>query len=460
MQLPTLFEYGDLFVQRHPHYVLKSPGTKGWRCVKSKEQPFADKVVSTHLRGIKDVASLGKWYPAHAVLDIDERDVGEVEEIRDKLGLNNNNSFLCESESPNSWHVIFRPIYNKKPPTLRLLDAILKPFTREHGIEIFPQARKACRLPFGPRQGIVIPGYELIKKWEEKLYWFTKLDEYDLVSVPSHQIYLPLDDLTCVGRVSAYSEGRELLDTGLQASSTRNESQFQVLYYLWRQNVPIDMAESVCWQWIQKMHNGFSSDIRTNPRQVKKEIGRQASCIWSHYSLPDGAHNHHFGYLAKDDIGDIFGTVRGSLPKARFLFGLVKFFYPRRLRKESSVHTNLLVQWSSRDTYLKRIEELRSMGLVERGNYYQVKGRAKEIALNWNYKHPEGRILVDDRAPDSLETTIQAVLEPEETRAILKASDVDKRHLSQYLKSIYEYRGHQNSKHIINNPTPSGLLVA
>jgi len=433
----TLLDYRSTFVQGWPSYITKSIGKKKWTTFNASKIPLNDIMLQRHLDGKIAIGTPGKWYPGHCLIDFDDIDFRRVEEIRDAMGMNDCNSMICTSESVDSYHLIFRPTYQRKPPTLRLLNDIMQPFAREHGIEMYPQPKKPCRLPFSKIQTILSEDGFLTDTWQQKLYWFNKLDEYDLYKVPHHQQVLDLDIPGRTNKVSASTIGQQLYEHGLQEPSSRHDGQFHVLYYLWRKNMPLDAAIAETFRWIKTKHNGKSKDI-TNLRQVYAEIKRQAIRIYTKYTYPDEAHNTHFGYLTKPDIVDVLHYTDASLPKARALFFLVKYFYPRRLRPQVTVHSDLLVRWSSRDTYQARLREWADMGIVKQGDKYVVGKKAKELVLTWNYRHPESAILVDERAPETLEETLAASYEPEELRALLKQAGMDRRNTSPYLKRVFE----------------------
>ena len=146
-QLGPFRSYVDLFVQRIPRYAVKK--SRSWT---TKNKPLSDRPVQAHLDGQYAVAVLGKWYPEFGILDIDDRQRGTVDEIREKLELDDKNSMLFSSESPDSYHILLKPEYREKPPTIRLLNSAFHNFCDLHQIEIYPQVTRAIRLPFGPRQ--------------------------------------------------------------------------------------------------------------------------------------------------------------------------------------------------------------------------------------------------------------------------------------------------------------------
>ena len=428
-----LKDYTDSFVQRLPSFALKDGKT--WRTV---HRPLTDSRIRTHLTGTAAVASLPKWYPEGAALDVDDRSREYAEEVRSKLGLDEDSSMLCTSESPDSWHVLFRPSYNGRPPTVRLLAEIMQPFAAAHGVEVFPQPDRMFRLPFGPVQRIMDPGRELLSSWNAKFYWWRKLDEFSLSEVPGHQRLLPFEVPAGVEKVGAAVRGEELYHGGLEHAGSRHEAQFYVLDWLWRKNVAFETAVETCFRWICRKHNGYSKDVVQNKKEVAAEIRRQASRIWSTYTLPDTTHNRHHGFITAADLPEIFKIMRGSLPRARFLYHLLKYSYPRHERAVLRIHREVLRTWTDSSTYLKRFEELRAMGLADRREGYRVGMISKAIILKWRYPVDPQAILDDERAPWTLENTIAAAFTAEEARGWLLSSGVDRKSVWRFLRKAFD----------------------
>lgn len=413
-------EYLSTFIQRLPRYAVKPIGKSNWR---TKNKPLSDIPVKAHLNGQYYVGGLGKWYPEFAILDLDNVLKDIAEEIREKLGLDSLNSMLCSSESENSYHILIKPAYKKKPPTIRLLNNILKPFANENGIEVYPQANKAIRLPFGYKQDPLDIEYLHLGSWQQKLYWFNKLDYFDLEGIPYQQLQFDIDVKPEKRiKLSTYQEGRELYHNGLLEPSSRNDSQWKIIYYFWRQNIPLEIAIGLTWHWINRKHNGFSQQIVTSPQSVRKEIQRQAKRIYGNYELkqiyPDSTHNGHNGFITKADIEDIFYISKANLPKAKFLYNLVKYCYPRHSRTFIQLHSDNLKEWSQKG-YMNHLEGLQRKGIVKRYGSYQVDKFSKSIKINWNFRDPGQAILIDERAPEEFRDTIKVCYEPEEFRELL-----------------------------------------
>ncbi|MQY77763.1 MAG: hypothetical protein GH151_00990, partial [Bacteroidetes bacterium] len=281
----NLLSFTYNFVQRIPWYGVKFPGGR-WN---TKNKPLSDRPIIAHLNYKYIIGVLAQWYPHFVILDIDNVPLHMVEHIRELLNLNTNNSMLFTSESPNSYHLFFKPLYNNKPPTVKLIQDVFKLFALKYNIEIFPKTKKVIRLPFGSSQYFIDECYDPLNRedWPMKLYYVNKLDDYDLNSVAFHQLALDLNyQIPASDKIlNTYQEGLLLYQHGLQMPNSRNESQFKVLYTLWRDNVPRDIAVDETYKWLKQKHNGFSKDYPRHPELCKKEIIRQAAIIYIKYEL-------------------------------------------------------------------------------------------------------------------------------------------------------------------------------
>jgi len=450
-----LHEYTGEFVQRLPRFAYKKRGGK-WRTV---HKGLGDRLVEGHLDGKFDVASLGGWYPRFGLIDFDEWSITEVNRVRDAFGLDRDNSLLCTSESPDSYHLIFRPRWNGRPATIRGLHLAMSEACKATGVELFPQATHGVRLPFGRQQMLFEEDVWMVGPWADRLYWFQKLDEYDLGEMPKTQQELPLghgeiDERPLDADASSLkAQGRLLWEYGLQEYNRRHYSQFAVIYYLWRENVPLEMCEEAVNRWIKRKHNGLSEEAnRGRWRTIRQEIKRQVHHIYTKYQLPDTPNNLEFGTVTRLDVPDLFHIADGSLPRARFLHGLVRYLYPRRHRATVNVHSDRLIAWSSYETYLKRLEELQGAGLLERGTSYEIGVRSKQIKLRWPWREPRLIVTEDGRAPRTLEETCKAVYEdPEELRAVLKLTGMQQKQRQRFLKTVYEPNGGGRKQKTYNN---------
>ena len=442
-----LLDYTNTFVQRKPRYGIKYPHIP-WT---SKNYALSNRPITAHLDGDYSVGVLAKWYPGFCIIDIDSRTMEEVEDVRSAIGMNPKNSMLYKTESPDSYHILFRPELKNKPPTACGLQRILGNIGKVNGVEIYPQPNKIVRLPFNPFQKMIDEEYRHIETWEEKFYWFCKLDPVDLESIKHTQSELPL--FTKRKKVIPYTmiDAECLLESGLQGPSSREQSQFIILLSFFRQNMIQEYAEKLTYNWIIKKHNGFSKDI-FNPRSVRDHISRQASRIWGDYymsqTFPDSTHNGHNGFISKQDIEETVGICRASKPMMKFLFQLVKYYYPRRFRDSVRIHSNLLKNWKEFNgdptrqtgarTYLIYISKLENMGILKRCSKYSPGGYSKEIKLNWTWKNSANAVLYDGRSLDGFDETIKLVFNPTDFRALLRASGATRQYAFLMVKRIYE----------------------
>lgn len=431
------------FVQRSPKYAVKMPGAgREWR---TKQKPLSDRPILAHLTGQYAVATVSPWYPSFGVIDIDDAPRNRVHDVLETIGFSDSNSMLCESESPNSYHVYFRPVYNDRPPTVRLLNDVFRQWAARKKVEIYPQATKCFRLPFGPTdKPIAADGGTLNMDVEQKLYWFNKLDEYDLAASPADkQLVLDLKVPEMPVCATTYKRGVELMEHGLQAPNSRHEAQFCILYSMWRQNYDINDAVNACFGVIKVKHNGYSKDLKSRPDQVLKEIVRQAARIWSDYDLartyPDATHNLNHGYLTKPDLMEIIRVAEGNLPRIKFLGELVRYINPRQQRGAVSVHTERLIAWSGRRTYLKYLDEFAQKGIITRSETYIVGRSAKTIQLNnWQFQGPEKSVKADRRTTDTT-GSIANSFAPAEFRERLQESGSQRTTSLMTVKAVFDH---------------------
>lgn len=432
-------EYLSMFVQRAPKYAIKQPG-KTW---KTKQKSLADPAIKAHLRGQYAVAAVAPWYPSFGVIDIDDASREKVDYVLESVGLDCYNCFVCASESPNSYHAYFRPSYKGKPPTIRLLNDVFKHWAIKRNVEIYPKAEKCFRLPFGPHDRPILESGEFAEMTlREKMYWFGKIDEYDLAESPAErQTLLDFQIEPLPVSSQTYQRGLTYLEYGLEASGTRHEAQFCVLYAMWRMNYNVQDAIVACFQWIQKKNNGFSKDIKRNPYRVQREIMRQAERVWNDYELakiyPDVAHNIEYGYLTKPDLLDIIRITEGNLPRMKFLGELVRYINPRSARGAVNVHRDKLISWSGHRTYLKYIDEFSQKGILERSDNYIVGKAAKAITLKWDFRSHQDAIKADKRTTDTIGSIVNSFA-PMEFRECLQAAGTKRTTSIMATKNIFD----------------------
>ncbi len=414
--------YKDTFCQFIPKYAIKHPGGH-WL---TKNKTLSDICIQAHLRGDYATAVLGKYYPPYGLIDIDNRGYPKSLELRSMLKLNSYNSMFCDSESKDSFHILFRPYYNGKPPTLSLYKAILQPQARLLGVEVYPQQNKCIRLPFGPLQNCLDEELYHLKTADDKLYQFLKLDEVEIGNInPQQRLDFNTEKPSPV--FLDMTKAEMLLAFGLQEKSTRNHSQYLILSkFYYQDNLPPDTNIKITWEWINTMHNGYSEEIITHPEEVYRQIKAQALWIYENNerrgNYPNFIHNNHYGYISKPDIEDIVKLCRGNLPRMRYWFEIIKYSYPRRHRAFIDIHSNKLIQWSSKDVYLKYIREFEEMGIFKRGTKYRVEKFSKSLKSNWKYRDPSNAIILSGRALNTFEETVLMIYTAREFRNLLMSA--------------------------------------
>ena len=439
----NFFEYRAQFVQGQPKYTRKELNDETWKTVK---RPLFDKVVKGHLEKRYSIGCVSKWYPNHLVLDFDNWSFQEIEEERDRLGLDDSNSSITGTESSDSYHIQCVPKFNGKPPTVKLLQSIIGPYAKERGFEVFPHPNKTIRLPFGPNETPLDEnGSPLLNTWEDQLYWFKKLDEVNLDTLPiSRQLILDFQPEFATGTVNknTYQEGAEYLKYGLQMPSSREHAQFCIIHYLWGQNTTLDRTLGIVWKWIQNNHNGFSKEILRNPTEVHRHIIRQVYAVYGTFhhrgTYPDTPHKAQYGYIAKGDLEEIIKATGGNIPRARFLFELIKYTYPRRYRAFIGVHRDKLRSWAGVRSVNKFLNELEAKKLLKRGTAYQVGAFSKSITMNWKYGGESEAVLYEGRAIDTFEDTVKLLHGPEDFRAMLQGAGAKRTTAYESTRAIFK----------------------
>ena len=416
-------DYREGFVQGIPFYSVQRAG-------KWSKRNFAlhESEVRKHLDKQLIVASLAQWYPSFSALDLDHVTEKQIEDLRADLCLDDGNSILFTSPSADSFHLYFRPEYREKPPTIALLQKAIKPYCKAHGVEIYPQKRKAFRLPLGKGQDAIdtLTWEKLMRSWEDNLYWLKKLDGFDLAEATGHQLFFNFQPREAVLKpeLKANCDISSIIENGLQGYSTRDFIQFEIIKHLWRRNLSPEDAWAFIIRWLAQHHNGFSKDWLIHPGRVKEHVKHQVRAYYQHMqfalTLPDQTHKRHKGYICRDDILEIITLAEGRLPRIRFIFELVKFMNPRRYRQSVPIHRDRLVDWSSHATYQGHLQYLEEKRIVKRGTGYLVGQKSKGISLTWNYHSDHNAVLFDGRTVQSLEQAVKMLFTQAEFRELLR----------------------------------------
>jgi hypothetical protein len=454
--------YKKTFIQRKPKYGVKKAMGKGWS---TRNYALHDNELKKHLAGDQHVACIGSWYPSFCTWDFDNVPLQEVYDFKDQLHLKDSQVIICCSESLNSYHLHTTPEYNGQPITIRKMNIYTQPCARTYNIEVYPQARKLFRLPFGKGQQSIDELGKLNQSWEQQLFWFNKLDPFDISTLEGHQMPLafrPEDNFENKIPQTLFdaSDAQDLFDNGLQGFSTRDRAQFTLIKHLWRANCLQSDTAAILWAWIRKKHNGFSKDFLNHPQQVQKHIQHQTKQYYDYMErgkiLPDKTQTRSEGYICKSDLLNIVDLAQGSLPRIRFGFNLVKYMNPRQYRDWVCVHSDKFMEWTSRASskfrsgkyYMKHLNYMESKGVLERGTGYRTGEKSKSLKLNWNYQKESDGIFYGGRAVQNLEKAVSTIFKPEEFRGILR-NYVEKSTARKATKTLFQGGKKGNDKEYI-----------
>lgn len=462
--------YADAFIQPGPPYLVEveKPSKEPYSpyparrepiifWVTASKRPLTYSHVAAHLSGLISVGTFSKWYPTIGLIDLDSVTLERAEEVRAAYGMNTRNSILAKSRSPEHCHLAFRPVYNGRPMTARLFQTLGTTMGRLQDVEVYPRIDHAIRAPFGKYFRPTDPGREFMNA-EELMAEFETLYEYEMkgrfpyiVLEPTSLELFRAQELNQVDR-SWYRQGADLYAGGLQARSTRHDAQARVIYWLFRRNIPPDVVKRLTYEWIKRSHNGFSEDINSGRyATIRAEIRRQVDYFYSNFEafryFPDWIHNSYGGWITRPDLETIVRLTGGSLPRIRFAVELVKFSNPRKNRPWIRVHTDYLIQWSSKGNYLRYLDGLEAKGILRRNTAYLPgslaiggRGFSKSITFTgWRFQDQSAALLDDGRTPESFRSIVQAAFpNPRDWRALLTASGTSYNTAKQQMRLLYE----------------------
>lgn len=367
-------------------YAIQHPG-RPWS---TRAKKVSDPLIRAHLDRKYWLALKAPWYPRYACLDLDHPGPETVERVCDRLGVSDGQVLLCTSPSwrdTGNLHVLFAPRYHDEPATKRLLLTILRPLADEVGIEVYPQLRRKCRLPFGRDQSILDDetGMPLALSWQDAVFWAEKLDPFDLSTVPRSQLELPLSDRIGAERWSKRAEAEALWHAGLQQPASRHDACKTLAIYWYRRNRDPGEVRRMLKRWMREKHNGYSKEVaRGNWRVVDHEIDEVVHWTWEKYGrglvYPDDTHNLE-GWIASQDLHFIASVFPGDLVNQRRLFKLLLYYRPRQhhewvflpaQRWESIAHGGLYTAFRA---------SLEQRGILETIHAYQPGNFSKRIRL-------------------------------------------------------------------------------
>lgn len=450
-------EFSNIFVQPRPKYAIEvekkvkpvepfndEKAVHFW--VTGRKKPVGYSHVAAHLSGIISLGSVSKWYTGFGLYDIDSRGIDFAEAKRLAMDMDWRNSILARSRTPDSFHIIFNPVYDGKPMTARLFQTIGEQISEIHQMEVYPQIDRCIRLPFGRFFGLAEDRGN-ISTPEELLEEFKGLQEYDLKekwSILRTQEQTFFDDVKDYAGGDWCQQGKAWYANGLVERGTRYEAQARVIYYLFRRNTPPGTNLELTYKWIKKKHNGFSDAINGGRYQrIKNEIRKQVKWFYKNFEmieyLPDSVHNEYKGYLTKPDLEEIVRVCRGNLSRLRFVSRLIQYANPRQSRSYIRIHSDTLKDWSSTENYLKYLRELEEKGIIKRSNAFSPGVYSKAISFpGWTFKESEKGIYVDERTPEKYDETVQAVFEPREYRGLLTAAGLPYNSAKEQTRRIYQ----------------------
>ena len=385
-------------------YAIQFPG-KRWH---TKQKPISDTILAAHLGECYWVAAQGPWYPGFAYVDMDAPADGDVERVVEALGLEAGQYMLATSPSHSkdgSVHIIFRPKYNDKPATKKLVEKICRPKVEAVGGEFFPKGRRKFRLPWGRDQRIIDleTGAPLPYSWKECVYWTNKLDEYPLEQWP-HQKEFNFKTPS-PGQWAKKTEAQELLRHGLPGPGTRHDSTLLAAIYLYRENQDPNKAAFRLKHWTRAKHHGFSKEINAGRWSVvTREIDQIVGWVYSHYgkmtTYPDGPHNLE-GWITPPDMDFVAKLFPGKIADQRRLFRLLCYMRPRAARHEWVYVPEWRWQEFAGGKYTKLQHRLFAKGLLRTTGTYRVGSYSKAFQLQMPPGDQWSRIEADGRAVHS-----------------------------------------------------------
>ncbi|NIZ41361.1 hypothetical protein PVA45_07170 (plasmid) [Entomospira entomophila] len=411
--------YQQAFTQPYPRYAMKVADQ--WRFIDNKLgwHQTRDHITHKHIIG-----TLGRWYPHYGILDFDNVSLQYVKQTQRQLGLNTRNSQIFTSESKNSYHLYFKPRKKGDCVTLRYYQKAMNLATNY--CEVYPQANRVIRLPFGRHQYYVDGQSIKSINYIEGMQLLDQLEDFEL----SHIAYSPdYDDASLLssnaplqGMMSGWKqEGFEYLQTGLTAFGSRLEATKRVIYFYWTQNLTPEICKQETKHWIKEKNNGLSKDWNHHPLKVYQQIDQLTEWLYSsfirHQIMPDLPNLMSMGFLTKKTVLQVLQASRGQLPKMKFIAKILSYLQASGGNLPRSIHRDKLVSWSSERTYLRHLEDLDQEGIIKRSHSYSTGNYAKRITLLQPKEDPTQMIAKTsdaDRPADCLQEWIPAVISQKE----------------------------------------------
>lgn len=371
------------FSQPTPKYAQKS--ADGWRTI---PHTLTYRAVRDHLEHRRTIGTLGRWYPSFGILDFDDVPISYVEQTRANLGMDDRNSVLFSSESADSYHLYFRPMAGDKSPTLRYYQKSMH-YVAQQYCEVYPQANRVIRLPFGAGQDWVKNGIRRQLDYTDGMAMLMALDGYQLADRWHGEVWDEVDAQASMPQLDRLQagwkrDGLHYLNAGLEDAGSRYHATMRVIYFYWSQNVTPEVCIESVKKWIKSKNNGYSEDWKKNYRAVYRQIEQLTLWMYQNfakkYILPDVPQLIDHGYHTQASVRAVVEASGGSLPVIKFALPLVSYCVARGGRGVS-VHRDRLVDWGSTANYVRYVERLEQAGLLHRHNHYSVENFAKKIDL-------------------------------------------------------------------------------
>lgn len=447
--------FKDYFGPHQNPFAVQRPG-RDWRTV---HRYSTDHHIRRHLAGEVAVGLRARWYPRLINLDLDhprEQESAVFDRLRE-LNIRNNQILLISSPSYSTngnYRIYIKPTYNGRPATLRLNRTV---FSRSLAIpshlpvELYPQLSRVDRLPFGFGSEVldIATGRVVPMTLEEKI---AALDDLEP---------MPIEELQNTGWITleppadaeAAEEAEEaelagLMDTadaielerlGLQEHGTRHRCQFEMLYYYWLQNMPLQEAVCRVKIWIRKKHNGYSKTVRAgNWKVVFDEVDRQADKIWRDFrrKISNSAHNRIFACSAAD-VRIAVGMFHGDVVGQKQMFNLIGYY------RAASHHDYVYIPsdvWRTRIASYRTCETFRSWlerrGILESTSYYRKGETCRKYRLNLPISGRDEPLQRNGRNIDNYYEALAAVYGSNRV-AIMAITGLNERTLRRY-KNVFD----------------------
>lgn len=397
----THLEFLKIFFQKDSKFGLKSNGE--WTTVnEDNKNKFGEvgRYLNEHLYGVNGrqgriLGAFSMAYTQYAILDIDDRDAFDLDKIRNLFNLRTEFSRIDFETSHRSYHILFKPVYDGKQVSVKLLHKILGPYIKHLKIELFPKLNHPVRVPFHYGHKLLRSNDNSIKDLTQFLEAFNDLSTLELKSFVQDkklkkELVASRDFTLLKPSKGVMKEGYELYTNGLVESQSRYASQHKVAMYLWQRGMDKDQALNELMSWVVSKNNGYSKDAKSllsgcsrTLYQVKKEHEHIVDYIWNSFVRRSSNSNANsvYGWYTKKDIILAAKYSDGSIPRFKFLAHLLAYF-----NKFKSTRLNIskkkLSAWSSNRSYLKHLEYLEDSRVLFRDDHYAKDDFSKIIELH------------------------------------------------------------------------------